>query len=157
MAGTFIEVKVDGADEFRTALDLLMKRGQNLAPVFADIGEYLLIAHDERFKRQVSPDGKKWTDLNPEYKERKKQNKDRILVLDGELAGTLRYQATAESLIFGTDRKYGATHQFGRNETVSGKTGATYDANIPARPFLGFSGDDVSEARRLLSGWLSGE
>ena len=157
MSGTFINVEVEGGEEIRTALELLRSRGQNMKPVFGDIGEYLKIAHDERFRRQESPEGVKWKDLSPEYQKRKKRNKNKILILDDYLGAMLTYQATAESLLFGSDSKYAATHQFGRGETTRKKTGKTFDANIPARPFLGLSRDDVTEAKRLLGEWLLGE
>ena len=159
MAGTFINVAVEGGEDIRAALDLLKSRGQNLEPVFADIGEYLLISHYERFKRQESPEGVKWKDLNLEYEARKKKKRPAagILVFDDYLAGTLNYEATAESLLFGTNLPYGATHQEGRGATTRKKTGKTFDANIPARPFLGLSRDDVTEAKRLIGEWLLGE
>jgi phage virion morphogenesis protein len=146
MAGSFVKLDTVGEEGIRAALAGLKRRGQNLAPVFADIGEFLQLQHDERFRKQISPEGDPWAPLNPKYLARKKRNKRRILVLDDVLAGTLHYQATAESLMFGTDRVYGATHQFGRPE-----------AGIPARPFLGLSSDDESEVMRLIEDHLDGE
>ncbi len=126
------------------ALERLQARVRNLRPVFADIGESLLPAHDERFKAQESPEGDPWAPLSERYQARKKRNKNRILVLDDLLGGTLRYQPSAASLVFGTDRVYGATHQFGRDE-----------ANIPARPFLGVSTEDENEIVRLIGEHLA--
>ncbi len=61
----------------------------------------------------------------------------------------LRYHATRDSLEFGTDRKYGATHQLGDQER-----------GIPARPFLGIDDQDRDEIlailRRHLEEALSG-
>jgi len=157
MAGTFINVETEGAEEFRAALDLIRNRGQNLAPVFADIGDYLRQAHDDRFKKQESPEGEPWKELSTAYLLHKKENKDRILVLRDHLAHWLNYEATAESLLFGSNLPYAATHQFGRGETTRKKTGTVYDAKIPARPFLGLSNDDLNEVKRLLGDWLLGE
>jgi phage virion morphogenesis protein len=139
VAGAKFNVEISGAEEVKAALERLGQKAGNLAPVFRDIGEYLLLAHDERFREQQSPQGDPWEPLSDKYKARKKRNKNKILVLDDLLAGTLRYQASASSLVFGTDRIYGATHQFGRDE-----------ANIPARPFLGLSRDDEIEVLRLV-------
>ena len=65
-----------------------------------------------------------WPDLSPGYLKRKKKNRDKILVLDGWLR-QLNYATSKTELRLGTDRVYGATHQFGDP-----------DRNIPARPFL---------------------
>jgi len=145
MAGTKINVDITGQDQLTAALEHMSKRVANLRPALQDIGEYLLLAHDERFAAQESPEGDPWEPLNEKYKQRKKRNKEKILTLDDLLGGTLRYQASAASLVFGTDRVYGATHQFGRDE-----------ANIPARPFLGLSRADETEVLRLLENHLAG-
>lgn len=145
MAGTKINIDVDGLDQVKAALERLQQRAGQLTPVFRDIGEFLLLAHDERFAKQQGPDGDPWEPLNEKYKQRKKRNKEKILTLDDLLGGTLRYQASAASLVFGTDRVYGATHQFGRDE-----------ANIPARPFLGLSTDDEAEVLRLVEKHIAG-
>lgn len=143
MSGAFVKIDTIGADEIRDALDRLATRAGNLTSVFADIGKYLLVAHDRRFATQRSPEGDPWAPLSPRYLARKRRNRARILVLDDLLGGTLRYQTTAEGLVFGTDRVYGATHQFGRPE-----------AGIPARPFLGLAAEDEREALRLVGTWL---
>ena len=36
-------------------------------PLLHDIGEYLMIAHDQRFASQTSPDGTPWQALSPAY------------------------------------------------------------------------------------------
>jgi phage gpG-like protein len=55
----------------------------------------------------------------------------------------MRYQVSSDGLSFGTDRVYGATHQFGDPER-----------NIPERPFLGVSSDDEREILEILSEYL---
>lgn len=144
MAGASTNIKLEGLGAVQQQLQALQQRAGNLAPVFRDIGEYLLLAHDERFAKQQSPEGDPWEPLSESYKKRKKRNKNKILILDSLLSGTLRYQVTANSLSFGTDRIYGATHQFGRDE-----------AGIPARPFLGLSNADENEVLRLIEDHLA--
>lgn len=142
MAGAKISVELDDR-QVLAALGELIERMDRPETVFADIGKYLLLAHEERFERQESPHGDPWLPLDPEYQRRKKKNADRILVLDGYLAGLLRYDASSEGLEFGTDRIYGATHQFGRPE-----------AGIPARPFLGLSGADQAAVLDIVQDYL---
>jgi phage virion morphogenesis protein len=145
MAGAGIKIDVEyDDDQVMAALNRLIQAGTNLQPVFADIGEYLLQAHDERWARQEDPAGNPWAPLSPKYAARKKKNADQILVLDGFLRDLLAYNATASGLEFGTNRLYGATHQFGREE-----------AGIPARPFLGLSADDEAEILDILQDHLT--
>ena len=151
------------------ALTGLEKAGGNMQLVFADIGEYLLISHRERFDREEAPDGSPWEQLaestlrrkmlkgvrREKGKNRKSLTKkrgigtkagainalarSRILVERGDLQDTLRYQASADDLQFGTDRIYGATQQFGDEER-----------SIPSREFLGLSEADQEEIMAII-------
>jgi phage virion morphogenesis protein len=137
-----------------------------------DIGELLLIIHQARFRAQQAPDGTPWQPLSPAYRKRKRKNQDKVLTLDGHLRNTLRYQLDGDDLLFGSDRPYGAIHQFGGkiqrqartsqlyyqqkkdgsvgNRFVSkGKSNfaqqasiGPYTISIPARPWLGTSEQD---------------
>lgn len=96
------------------------------APMLRDIGEFLLIAHDQRFASQASPDGTPWQALSPAYLKRKKKNRDKILVLDGFLKNTLRYQVNNNELLFGTNRIYGAMMHFGGSIDVAARSQQAY-------------------------------
>lgn len=143
MAGARITLDVDDR-QVLTRLDELLARLDDPAPLFQDIAETLLNATRNRFDEQHAPDGTPWAPLSPAYQTRKKKNRDKILVLDGYLKGLLRYQILPDGLELGTDRIYGATHQFGDPAR-----------NIPARPFLGLSEDDRSEVLSILSEYLA--
>lgn len=143
---TGVSLKIDYQFEDRQVVDLLDQLSRQLddmQPVFADIGEYLLLAHDEHFDAQEAPDGTPWEPLDPKYQARKKKNQDLILVLDEYLRGTLAYNADSDSLEFGTPRIQGATHHFGDP-----------DRGIPARPWLGVSDDGEREILEILSDHL---
>ena len=141
MAGSFVEITVADA-EIRKALEQLQAKLGDLTPVFRDLGEALKISHRERFSRGVGPDGQPWPELSPGYRATKKKNKDKKLVLDGWLR-ELHYQAGGTELRLGTDRLYGATHQFGDPAR-----------NIPARPFLGLDDAERAYVIAVLSEWL---
>ena len=96
------------------------------APMLRDIGEFLLIAHDQRFASQASPDGTPWQALSPAYLKRKKKNRDKVLVLDGFLKNTLRYQVSNNELLFGTNRIYGAMMHFGGSIDVAARSQQAY-------------------------------
>lgn len=144
MAGASSLIKIDYNDaDVQAALKKLLAKLGSLEPVFRDIGESLLISHRERFDRAVSPDGVPWPDLSPAYQQRKRRNRDKILVLDGWLR-QLNYAASGTELRIGTDRIYGATHQFGDPSR-----------NIPARPFLGLDDAERKELLDALANWLA--
>lgn len=139
MAG--VRIAVDDS-AVTTALRRLMQRTSNLRPLMLEIGEELEESTKERFASQTSPDGAPWAPLSSRYvsskAKRKSPGRDQILTLTGALRRTIHYQeASANSVTIGTDRKYAATHQFGRDK-------------IPARPFLGLSGADRYTILRLI-------
>lgn len=158
--------------DYRDAMHVLLGMEQQLRhpkPMLDKIGEALLDFHRQRFKDQESPSGEAWQELSRRYKKRKKRNKDKILVLDGTLRNTLRWQIRGNEMLFGTDRPYGAIHQFGgtieiaarsqqayyrqlrsgrvKNQFVRKKranysewhTIGAYSITMPARPWLGVS------------------
>lgn len=157
---------------YRDAMHVLLGMEQQLRhpePMLDKMGEALLQFHRQRFKDQESPSGEAWQELSRRYKKRKKRNRDKILVLDGTLRNTLRWQIRGNELLFGTDRPYGAIHQFGgtieiaarsqqayyrqlrsgrvKNRFVRKKranysewhTIGAYSIHMPARPWLGVS------------------
>lgn len=142
---TGVTIKVDDR-EVRSALERLARAGGDQRSALAEIGESLLISHRDRFDRQQDPEGKPWAPLSEKYRARKRRNKDKILVLDSYLKDLLRYQTEAggTQLRFGTDRIYGATHQFGDSKR-----------NIPARPFLGLSEGDRRMVVDVLNKYLA--
>lgn len=120
-------------------------------PAMMEIGEELLISHDQRFRDQKSPDGVPWAPLSETTKSLKTKNIDTILVLNGLLSGTLNYQAASDNLLFGSPLEYAATHQFGR---VTSPNSMIPNKAIPARPFLGVDENDREMILETLSDYL---
>lgn len=144
MAGSSLRLDIHYSHrEVTEALKRLAEASGDMEAAFRDIGEALLNSHQERFTEQQSPDGERWAPLSPKYARRKRENRDKILILTGELRDLLRYQASATELVLGTDRRYGATHQFGDERR-----------NIPERPFLGLSDDDRQAVLDILGDHL---
>lgn len=142
MAGAGLKVTIEVDDrQARRAFARLARAGLDMEPVFWDIGEYLLRSHEFRFQLEIAPDGTPWAPLAPRTVRRK--GHDRILTQDGFLR-RLVAQPGPDELLFGTNRIYGATHQFGDE-----------DRGIPARPFIGLSGDDRAEIRDLVNDYLA--
>jgi phage virion morphogenesis protein len=150
MAGASFGFRLEGDRELLSALDRFIRRGQNLKPFYADVGESLLKSHQERWDRQEAPDGTKWKHLDKAYelsvRKRLSKGHDKILVLDTYLRDTgLSYTPSHSGLQFGANSKYAATHQFGDPSR-----------NIPERPFLGLSQEDEQAVHEIINKWLSG-
>lgn len=171
----------------RDALDTIRQAARamdNPAPMWRSMGEYLMIAHDQRWMTQTSPDGQPWQALSPAYQRRKRKNANKILALDGYLKNTLRYQVDDGGLQFGSNRVYAAIHHFGgeidiaarsqqlyfhrgRSGEVSNRfvsrrqsnfaqrvTLGAYSIRIPARPWLGTSAEDDAELTQIALDYL---
>ncbi|WP_102798733.1 phage virion morphogenesis protein [Bowmanella denitrificans] len=139
MAGSFINVDLQGFDQVNRILQQLATASTNLKPAMQEIGEYLLESHQQRFELEVEPDGTPWEPLQPKTVKRKGGD-DRILKQSNILKDTLHYQADANTLLFGTNLEYGATHQFGREGD-----------GIVARPFLGLATGPWEDSDEILA------
>ncbi len=124
-----------------------------------EIGGMLVASTTQRFVDGKGPDGVPWEPLaestrlariGGSKKSRKKDGSFRagalrvlgnvkVLVDRGHLRDSITYQASADEVAVGTNRVYGAIHQFG------GQAGRGQTVTIPARPFLGISADDERE------------
>lgn len=182
MAGSILEVSVDASPVGKALGDLIERLGDLTTPL-NDIAEYLHRSTDDRFRQQVAPDGSPWAPLAPSTLARKKGG--RILRDKGALQDTLRHNVSRNELSFGTDRVYGAIHQFAgkvqhaaRSQQVyfrQGKDGAVgnrfvkksksnfsqwvtrgaHDAEVKARPYLGMSSEDDIEVLAIIYEYLS--
>ncbi|HID4045050.1 TPA: phage virion morphogenesis protein [Pluralibacter gergoviae] len=155
-------------------------------PLLRSMGERLLEFHQQRFRDQKSPEGAPWKELSPRYRARKRKNQDKVLTRDGHLRNTLRWQVNADELLFGTDRVYGAIHQFGSTIEIAARsqqayyrqkkdgeidnqfvrkrksnfaqwhTLPAYKISIPARPWLGVSKAEGATLIDMAKNYLQG-
>lgn len=110
MSGVTLEF--DSRAALATMRDAAAAMG-NPEPMLRDIGEELMIIHDQRFAAQKSPAGVSWAPLSPAYLKTKKKNRNKILQRDGYLKNLMRYLVQGSELLFGSDRVYAAIHNFG--------------------------------------------
>lgn len=143
--------------EVTAALDRLRKEDGGLVPAaLKNIGLQLVKRWRRRMGEEKGPDGKAWAPLNPEYKKGKKGAK--ILQeqgMRGGLIGSLVSQVQGDQVAIGTNKVYGAVHQFGATITprsadalmfrINGRLVKAKAVRIPARPYLGVSEDDKVE------------
>jgi phage gpG-like protein len=95
------------------------------APLLRSMGERLLEFHQQRFRSKIAG-GRTVAELSARYQKRKRKNADKVLTRDGYLRNTLRWQVNADELLFGTNRVYGAIHQFGGTIEIAARSQQAY-------------------------------
>lgn len=165
MAGVRIEGDIRKLYKKLTQLENIDLRGANRT-----LAEVLRTSTVERFKKQEAPDGSKWKESI-----RVKTKGGQILSNTARLRRSIRSKADSKEFAIGTNTIYAAIHQFGGTITTKPKViraknakalrfnigGTTIFAksvkrpsiriNMPARPFLGISDEDMAEIRRTLT------
>lgn len=146
----------------------------NLRPAMKAIGEHLTLSTEERFSKETGPDGKKWQEVKPATRKRKKHPK--ILTEDSFLRDSIHPALQGDTLLVGTNSPYGAIHQLGgeikqegitlhlkgtgRNTRFAkkGEHDRTKQVDrtikMPARPYLGVSRDDEKEITAIVADHL---
>ena len=167
-------------DDWRALAEEVRARAADLRPVMKQAGEYMLLEVDERFRKERGPDGKPWQALaastlqkqftrgnRSRKRKRRTHRRDgqesaafarfagakKILQEDGTrggLRGSITYRAYRAALEHGTNKIYGAIHQLG------GKAGRGHRVTIPARPYLGYSEENVAVIREMVRRYLLG-
>lgn len=180
MAGAQVLFKLDD-HELRDLIARTGDRIKDLKPVMKNFGKYMELTTKDRFRDETSPYGKKWAALDPDYEAWKKQQPsaiDKILQMDGYLI-LVHAEPDKSGLTLESNRPYAAIHQKGGtiSKTVTvrehlrkidqafGKPikkrsvlvkahSMQMNTTIKARPFLGFSNEDIAEFQETLKGWL---
>jgi phage virion morphogenesis protein len=139
----------------------LRQMGINTRKVFGqkELETRMLKRTQKRFLNEVDPDGKPWKPLDPST--RKKYGTagpDQILIDSGNMArdiqiirgrtakgpGTVRVNTGAGFSIGTPNTKYAALHQLGSED-------------VPARPFLGITNEDIRSLTRMVTNMLNGK
>lgn len=109
------------------------------------IGEMLVSSTQQRFEDQRGPDGSSW---QPSL--RTQAEGGQILVDSARLRNSIGYEASPDLILVGSNVEYAAIHQYG------GKAGRNLATEVPARPFLGITPEDMAEARRIMLDFIAG-
>lgn len=139
-------IKIDINDAAVIAvLDRAAAQFDKLSPLYKSIGEILLASTRKRFGEGEAPDGTKWAPKSPAtlaaYQARKPRVHDTRPLFDAtkRLSKEINVYPEDDEVSIGSNVIYGAMMQFGG-------TKAAYPhlwGNIPARPFIGLSPDDI--------------
>lgn len=131
--------------------------GINKYALMKNISQGLRSSTMDRFRSTKSPEGKPW-----ESSIRAQEGQGLTLTQTALLKNSIKSEADATGAAVGTNTIYAATHQFGdEGRTIRAKKGKylrfqvrgkwvnveKVTVNIPARPYLGISDEDMEEIR----------
>lgn len=144
MTGIRYELKLDDL-ALRRDMHARLQRLEDTRPLLNFFGEHFQEEISDRFKEERGPEGA-WAPLaSSTIEKRLKKYGNRpitILRMEGELAGSIVYQTSQTTLSIGIRsgskaEPYAAIHQLG------GMAGRNRKVAIQARPYFGFSENDV--------------
>lgn len=174
MSGIKIELTID-LQSARDGLARLGARVADMSPIWDDIGSAMVRSTQRRFETGTGPDGRAWT---PSKRVLKRGGQ--TLVDTKHLLGSLTHVADGEGAEWGSSVVYAAMMNFGGSVThharsqkqyykYDAKTGELgkfvkksranferwgtipeYSVTMPARPFMGVSGDDEAEIDAII-------
>lgn len=158
------EIKID---EFTPTLEAISARLSDMTEVFQDIGEYLVDSTKQRFNDGVAPDGTAWAPKSQatidSYRQREAKAGNAAIDFrplfgaSGSLSSNIVYEASADSVTWGSPMIYAAVQQFGasKGEFGAASNGSSIPwGDIPARPFIGISDEDRQVITADLSEWI---
>jgi len=160
-------------DEIALTLRRLKMSLEDRAVVHRIMGEVLLRNTQRRFRREVSPEGKRWPALSP-VTLAARRSKRGILRDSGELFGSIHMQADARRAEVGTPLKHPKVlvHQYGASirpkrakalripgagSVVPGRSHPDLfvkGVKVPPRPYIGIGREDAADVLEALEGWL---
>lgn len=146
MSGT--RMNFDGKNFFN-GIDKAIDHFSNTEVLMVACGEALVTSTKDRFKEAVEPDGTPWKESA-----RVAGKGGQILVENANLRNSIGYESTSDTTAVGSSVIYANVHQ--GNEDGSDIVIETRYAKItmPARPYLGFSDDDVDEMKEMYEEFL---
>lgn len=165
MTGAVLITRMDWS-EARSAFARLERTVADTTPIMRAIGTGLVSNTQDRMDAGHGPDGAAWKALNPLYAAGKRgPGILRESGMRGGLQGSITYRAGRSEVEVGTNKIYGAIHQFGgviRAKgagklafKMGGKFIRTDSVTIPARPYLGISDADGVMILDVIEGALA--
>jgi len=144
-------IKIEISDnKFKEEIEKLLRRCTDRRALMKQIAGIMHHAVEENFAEQGRP---RWQPLSAKTiksRQKKKYWPGAILQMRGELAASISQSSDNNSAVVGTNKIYAAIHQF------SGRAGRGHKAQIPARPFLKLTDDDLEEIKKAVIEYLQG-
>ncbi|WP_299392768.1 phage virion morphogenesis protein [uncultured Desulfovibrio sp.] len=144
------------------ALGHAAKKLGNTQALMESVGDVLVSGTRQRFSDEEDPKGRKWLRSG-----RAAESGGQTLTDTGRLRDSIEYAATTNKVMVGSNLVYARIHQEGGTITPrkakklvftgrGGKKAAVDKVIIPARPYLGVSGQDLEEVRATMADFLAG-
>ncbi len=164
MSGVVLITRMDWS-QARAAFGRLERAIADPTPVMRAIGTGLVTSTQDRMDAGHDPNGAAWAALNPVYARGKRgPGILRESGMRGGLQGSITHRAERDQVEVGTNKIYGAIHQFGgviRAKAggklafrMGGKLIRTSSVTVPARPYLGISAEDGVMILEVVEGAL---
>ena len=176
MSGAALTVKIDDR-EVKKLLCRIQKNLGDLTPAMKIIGSTVRTSIIRNFEKSGRPS--KWAKHSKQTEDRRGKGAKILMAqgFAGGLAGSINYQADKDSVEIGTNKIYGAVHQFGAKKGSFGTVAANIKAHlrkgvkvkahtrkmnlpwgdIPAREFLMVQDEDWTEITAELNDYIIGE
>ena len=133
-----------------------LESGQGLASA---LGMLMVNSTVRRFEEGVDPDGNAW-----EPSARAESGGGQTMIDGAHLRDSITFEASSNQVVWGTNRIYGAIHQYGGEIKaksagklkfkIGGKFVSVSKVTIPKRQYLGWNDDDLDAARDLISDFM---
>ena len=130
---------------FDKALGKAAQKLGDTQALMESVGEALRSGTIERFDAEEAPQGKKW-----KPSARAMAGGGKTLDKESHLKDSIDYATTSDKVMVGSNLPYARIHQLG------GKTGKGHKVDMPARPYLGVSEEDMDEVRETMADFLAG-
>jgi phage virion morphogenesis protein len=167
MAGAAIELGLKEVEGLARILNGVKLESRDRVQLLTDIGVEMESRTQERFDTKKDPEGKPWAapaQRTRDYYRERFPHARPPLVIDGGLRDSIESQVPDSwSVLVGATKIYAAIHQWG-GEIVPKNAPALYvpgygklkKVNIPARPYLGISGQDAADIAAIAQGFVAG-
>jgi len=142
-----VTIKID-SEQLQKELKKLLQLARDRRPLMKNIAGMMHNAVEENFAQEGRP---KWIPLSPitiAARQKKGYWPGQILQQTGKLAASISSYADNDQAVVGTNVVYAAIHQFG------GKAGRGKKVNIPARPYLQLTDEDMEEILKAVKEYL---
>lgn len=144
-----IKIKIE-SEQIERRLQELIQKAVDRRPLMRRLSGIMLHAVEENFEQEGRP---KWARLSPKtIKARHKRGywPGQILQVTGRLAGSISTYSDNDQAVVGTNVVYARIHQLG------GKAGRGRKVEIPARPFLKLTDQDIETILNEVNEYLKG-
>lgn len=147
MSGAFINSELEGLAPVVTRLNAFADP-RRTAEGLANIGGLVENQSKARFDERRSPEGEAWAAWSPAYAETRKKGQT-LLVASGAYRDSFAWDLNDEELRVGSPMVQAALHQFGGTDDMPAGP-----ADVPARPVLGVSADNLVEIETEMGRWI---